>query len=270
MARGTAEFDTVKTASYSARLKFLILIFLSGLFWTMALLMSGNSHDPRGASVTGWVMAGLALLLTLLVILRLVARIAAFSSGLFRQTTPVLVDIDGVHQTSARGQEVDLKWEDIRLIQHRRAAHLVRGRDKKQTIEISTRLQNHETVSAFLKFSFLLRQETGSEWRGLLTEVRSRLEGPGFHFHYDGDRTDTVYINAFGIRHSSVDGIESEMTWDLMRESKLDKQKDRLRFSHTGSRTSISIPRGTDSDKVIEEFIRWALHTAPGFSGTDT
>lgn len=266
MARGTAEFDTLKAASYLESLKFLILIFLSSLFWTMALLMSGGLQGMRDGTVAGWVMAGLALLLTLLVILRLVARIAAFSSGLFRQTTPVLVDIDGVHQTGARGQEVDLKWEDIRLIQHRRSAHLVRGRDRKQTIEISTRLQDHETVSAFLKFAFLLRQETGSEWRGLLTEVRSRLEGPGFHFHYNGDRTDTVYITAFGIRHSSIDGIESEMTWDLMRESIVDKQKDRLRFRHTGSRTSISIPRGTDSDKVIEEFIRWALHTAPGFS----
>ncbi len=270
MARGTAEFDTLKAASHSERLKSVILIFLSGLFWTLALLMSGGLHGMRDGSITVWVMAGLAVFLTLLVILRLVVRIAALASGLFRQTTPVLVDVNGVHQTTARGQEVDLKWEDIRLIQHRRSAHLVRGRDKKQTIEISTRLQNHETASAFLKFSFLLRQETGSEWRGLLTEVRSRLEGPGFHFHYDGDRTDTVYINSFGIRHSSIDGIESEMTWDLMRESKLDKQKDRLRFRHTGSRTSISIPRGTDSDKVIEEFIRWALHTAPGFSGPDT
>lgn len=266
MTDGTAVFSDLTTSRSSKKLGLFILILLSALVWLISLLMQGNQAETSGSSFALWMMAGLALLLTAIVALVLGARIMAFSVRLFHPPATVIVDADGVHQTGSTGKETDLTWEDIRLIQHRRTAHLVRGRDKRDQIEISALLKGHKTASAFLKFAFLLRQEIGIEWRGLLTEVRSRLEGPGFHFHYDGDRTDTVYVNSYGIKHSSIDGIESEMPWDLMRESILDVQKDKLKFRHTGSKTSITIPRGTDSDEVVDEFIRWALHTEPSFS----
>lgn len=229
--------------------------------------MLGNGSDSTGAAVATWVLVGLALVLTALVVIRLGGRALSLFGYLIHRPTAVLFDANGVHQTGSKGNTIDLDWEDIRLIQHRRAVHVVRGSDKSQQIKISARLEGHETMSAFLEFAFLLRQEIGAEWRGLLTEVRERLDGPGFHFHYDSERADAVYINRYGIKHSSADGNESEMSWDLMRDSIFEPHRGTLKFRHTGSKTSISIPRGTDSDEVIEEFIRWALHTEPSFSG---
>lgn len=254
--------------NYSRTLGFVILILLGALFWMMVVLMLGNAGDDIGTWIAAWVLAGVALLVTVLVALRLGARALSLFGRLIHRPTAVLVDESGVRQTGSRGDTVDLKWEDIRLIQDRRSVHLVRGSDKGQQIEISARLEDHETLSAFLKFAFLLRQEIGADWRGLLTEVKERLDGPGFHFHYDSDRTDTVHINSQGIKHSSAPGVENEMPWDLMRDSILELHRGKLKFRHTGSKTSISIPRGTDSDEVIEEFIRWALHTEPSFSST--
>ncbi len=266
LADGTAVFNTLIAASYSKTLGLVILVLIGALSWTTAILMLGNADDNTAATLATWILVGVALVLTALAALRVGARVLSLFGRLLHRSEAVLVDASGVHQTGSRGDTVDLNWEDIRLIQDRRSVHLVRGSARNQRIEISVQLENHETISAFLKFAFLLRQEIGTEWRGLIPEVTERLNGPGFHFHYDGERTDTVYINSQGIKHSSAHGIESEMPWDLMRDSIFESHRDGLKFRHTGSRTSIVIPRGTDSDEIIEEFIRWALHTEPSFS----
>lgn len=261
-------FNTLRTAGYARTLNLFVLVVFTALLWTLAFLMLGNFGSGGSAALAYWTTTGFAAALTLLVAFRFGQRITVRLRRVFHPPAPVHIDVDGVHQSISHEAGVDLKWEDIRLVQHKGAAHLIRGADKGQKIEISTQLEGHETASSFLKFAFLLRQEIGDNWRGLLTEVEARLEGPGFHFHYDRDRTNTVFINNLGIRHSSADGVESHMSWDLMRDSTMEAQKDQLRFRHTGTRTSIVIPRGTDSDDVVEELIRWALHTAPDFSHT--
>lgn len=268
LARGSAVFSTLRTEGYAKTLRLFVLIVLSVLVWTLALLMVRNSGSGAGETIGVWAVIGFALTLTLLTALRVGQRLTWLAQRLFHRPVAFHIDLDGIHQSGPQKAAVDLTWADIRLIQHKGASHLIRGVDKRQKVEISTQLEGHETASSFLKFVFLLRQEIGDNWRGLLTEVEARLEGPGFHFHYDRDRTNTVFINSQGIRHSSADGIESDMPWDLLRESVVDVQKDQLRFRHKGSRTSIAIPRGTDSDDVIEELIRWALHVAPDFSHT--
>lgn len=261
-------FDTLRVPGYAKTLKFFFLIVSTALVWILALLMLGNWESGIGATTAKWALTGIALSLTLLAVLRIGQRALSGLRHRFHRPLAVRIDLEGVHQSGAEEPGAYLKWEDIRLVQHKSASHMIRGTDKAKKIEISTRLEGHRAASSFLKFVFVLRQEVGDDWRGLLTEVRARLEGPGFHFHYDRDRTNTVFINSKGIRHTSADGVESEMTWGLLRESVMDEQKNHLRFRHTGTKTSIALPRGTDSDDIIEELIRWGLHTAPDFSHT--
>lgn len=261
-------FETLAKAGYAKTLKLFVLVVLTSLMWFLALLILSNSGSGVGATVALWSLTGVAMTLSVLVAVRLVQRITSGIRQMFHTPLGVRVDVDGVHQSGAADRDVDLKWEDIRLIQHRGLTHTIRGADKNQRIEISTRLEGHAAVSSFLKFAFLLRQEAGDEWNGLLGEVQARLAGTGFHFHYDSDRTNTVFIDNQGIKHSSADGVEAEMSWKEMRQSSLERQKDQLRFRHKGSKSSLAIPRGTDSDDIIEELIRWALHAAPDFSSS--
>lgn len=237
-------FDTLRAAGYSKTLKLFILVVSTILAWTLALLMQGNWDAGLVATLVKWATTGIALSLTVLTAWRMAQRVITGIQRRFHKPLAVRVDLEGVRQSGSDKADIALKWEDIRLIQHKGAAHLIRGTDKGQKIEISTRLEGHESASSFLKFAFLLRQEIGDGWRGLLTEVKARLEGPGFHFHYDRDRTNTVFINSRGIRHSSAGGVESEMSWELMRGSVMDVQRDQLRFRHTGTKTAITIPRG--------------------------
>lgn len=261
-------FETLEKADFVKTLKLFILVVLTPLMWFLALLILSNSGSGAGATLALWGVTGVAMTLSVLVVVRLVQRIASGIRQMFHTPLGVRIDGDGVHQSGAADQDVDLKWEDIRIIQHKGLSHTIRGADKSQRIEISTRLEGHAAVSSFLKFAFLLRQEAGEDWNGLLHEVQARLAGTGFHFHYDSDRTNTVFIDNQGIKHSSGDGVEAEMSWQEMRQSSLERQKDHLHFRHKGSKSSLAIPRGTDSDDIIEELIRWALHTAPDFSSS--
>lgn len=261
LADGGAEFDSLAKPDlggfYSG--------FLSALFGALAGV-SGYIALQSGNEPLGWGLVLSAAFFALFILSKIRRGIGGLWDRRFHRPTPVVLAGDGLAQASHDGTLIELKWEDIRVVQHRRSAHMVRGRDKKDQVEISKRLQDHQELSAFIKFAFLLRQEASGDWVGFLDEVRSRLSGSGFHFHYDSKRKHMVHIDAKGISHLSPKGGDEQMDWDLMKESIFDQSKSMLRFKHPGTQTILTIPRGTDGDQVIEHFIRWALHTDPSFS----
>ena len=239
--------------------------FLSLLFGTLAGVAGGIALQS-GKEPLGWGLALSATFFVFFTLSKIRGGLRALWDRRFHPPTSVALAGDGLAQASKDSDLTELKWEDIRVVQHKRNAHMVRGRDKRDQIEISKRLQDHQELSAFIKFAFLLRQEASGDWVSILDEVRARLSGSGFYFHYDSTRKHMVHINAKGISHLSPKGGEEQMDWDLMKESIFDQSKSMLRFKHPGTQTVLTIPRGTDGDQVIEHFIRWALHTDPSFS----
>jgi hypothetical protein len=258
---GGGSYEDMGKRGFRRFSSFFSAVMLAGVFGVAALLAIRN-----GSQSLGWALASLASLLGIYVVIRFLDGLTALWTRLFHRPMPIFIDPHGVTQTASDGKRIELAWEDIRVVRHKRSSHIIRGKDRNQRIEISTLLFGHQDLSAFIKFAFLLRQEVGASWTGFLGEVRARLAGPGFYFHYDGDRKNTVHITQESISHTSPEGDFESMSWELMKESVFETKKNMLVFRHTGSRQQVSLPCGTDSDQIIEHFIRWALHTEPSFS----
>lgn len=259
---GETAFADLVRPDYGSMVSMLTGAMMAGLTLLAATLAANNAEDPiigQGLFVAG----GLFVAYTLV---RVGRGLRSLWDRRFHKPTPVRLESTGLAQVDDSGTLSTLSWEDIRVVQHRRLAHLVRGRDKKQQIEISKRLSDHEGLSAFIKFAFLLRQEASGEWQGLLAETRTRLQGPGFHFHCDGKRTRAIHIDAKGLAFVDGSGGEQRMDWDLLKESIFEPTKSMLRFKHPGSQTVLCLPRGTEADLLIDQFIRWGLHTEPSFA----
>jgi hypothetical protein len=261
MESGAASFESLERGNLGGAARTFTLLVLAVLLAFMGLLARENTSQLMATGL--FAVSGLLGLYTVSKILGGLNRLWI---NQFRRPAPVLLFNGGVEQKSAEGGTNHLEWQDIRVIQHRRRAHLIRGKDKDSQVEISLRLRDHDDLAAFIEFAFLLRQEAGKEWEGLLYEVRDRLDDKGFHFHFDRNRAHAIHIDRQGITHTASDGTVEQMDWALMKESIFDRGRTVLRFRHPGTKTSLSIPLGGNADQIIDQFIRWALHSDPSFS----